>query len=420
MNRSRRVPRLTVLIVLSVLSGCSVSRSGQAPAVTILTYNVQTLFDDRFDGTEYQEFVPDSGGWSREAYERKLGKIARVITDSAPGGPDVVALQEIENAAVLAELVGRHLSSCGYRYSAVSSSAGSALQVGLLSRHPVVSLRSHGIGSTDAGTAPVRSIMEAELECGGAPLTLFVNHWKSKSGGEELTEPARVRLSGLLAGRLRELFAGNPARDVVVAGDLNESADEYEVTGGLYQTALIPAGSPVPESYCASSIFLAQVPAHGETPAEPPPERVTLYSPWSLGTFPGSYRFQGRWLTIDHTLLSRGLFDDAGLAFGSFEVVHEPYMCDREGYPRAWRAHDSEGVSDHFPLLLTLVRPVSPKVSFTSRRGRCRPPRPGSRCAKRGCPAPGAASPPRRRRAACSSCGLRPGKTAFRTPRGPA
>jgi endonuclease/exonuclease/phosphatase family metal-dependent hydrolase len=420
MNHSRRVPRLAVLIVLSAFLGCSVPRSGQTQAVTILTYNVQTLFDDRYDGTEYQEFASGSGGWGREAYERKLEKIARVITDSVPGGPDVVALQEIENAAVLASLVERHLPSFGYRYSAVSASAGSALQIGLLSRHPVVSLRSHGIGSTDAGTPPVRSIMEAELECGGTPLTLFVNHWKSKSGGEEATEPARVRLSGLLAGRLRELFAGNPARDVVVAGDLNESADEYELAGGLYQTALIPVSCEVPESYRVSSIFLAPVPPRGEPPAEPRPGGVTLYSPWSLGTFPGSYRFQGKWLTIDHTLLSRGLFDDDGLSFAAFEVVRKPYMCDSDGYPRAWRAHDREGVSDHFPLLLTLVRPAASKVSFTSRKGRCRPPRPGSRSAKQGRPAPGAVSRPRRIRAACFSCGFRQAKTAWRTPRGPA
>ena len=51
----------------------------------------------------------------------------------------------------------------------------------------------------------MRPIMEVNLDVGGRNVILFVNHWKSKSGGEEESEIWRDWQETLLAGRLAEM-----------------------------------------------------------------------------------------------------------------------------------------------------------------------------------------------------------------------
>ena len=78
------------------------------------------------------------------------------------------------------------------------------------------------------------------LSPGGHTLYVFDNHWKAKTGGVKATEASRLQSAAVLARRLREILAQDPSADIVVAGDMNESTDEYVRTGRKYQTALIP------------------------------------------------------------------------------------------------------------------------------------------------------------------------------------
>jgi endonuclease/exonuclease/phosphatase family metal-dependent hydrolase len=319
---------LALALAAACLTGCP-------GTVTVLSWNAFNLFDAVDDGTEYREYDPGLGRWSAALYERRLDALAAVIRRSCPGGPDVVALQELENRRVLDDLCGR-LS--GYPHRVAPEGRG-GVRCGVASRYPILGAATLEVG--EWGGEPLRPVLEVELDCKGAPLRLLVVHWKSRVEGEGLTQPARDAAAAVVSRRLSRLLASVPAADVVVAGDFNQNADELLEGVGAPGRAVL-AAAPAP----------ALAGARGG--------RVALYDPW-LSLQPsqrGSSGYRGAWQTPDHLLLSPGLFDHRGLAYrpGSFRVVRHSFMLDpRTGFPLRdrdllWRA------SDHLPILVELER----------------------------------------------------------------
>ena len=310
--------------------------------LAVLSYNVENLFDDVDDGTEYDDFDPERGEWGSREFDDKLKSVAEVLRRSYPGGPDIAALQEVENLNVLNALCDRYLPD--YTHRMLASSPGQAVHCALISRYPIV--RTHTLDAGIYDGRKQRYIIEAEIEAFGNRLIVFNNHWKSKIGGVRETEAARLASARALSRRLEILFREDPASDIVVIGDLNENLDEFERTGEAYRTALLPQYADVP---CAGCLYLTDDPLHtGMTE-----DRFILYSPW-YEIAGGSYVYQGEWQTPDHFLLSTGLFDSQGFRYekGNFQVLRSAYLTDeRTGFPR--RDASIQG-SDHLPLLLVL------------------------------------------------------------------
>ncbi|HIO71337.1 MAG TPA: hypothetical protein EYG60_05330, partial [Campylobacterales bacterium] len=51
----------------------------------VANYNVENLFDLKYDGTEYREYIPNTpAGWNEKTYLAKLNNIARVISAVNP------------------------------------------------------------------------------------------------------------------------------------------------------------------------------------------------------------------------------------------------------------------------------------------------------------------------------------------------
>ena len=66
-----------------------------AKTFKIVSYNLENLFDLTRDGTEYPEYIPNTGyGWTKHIANIKYTNLARGIKDVAG---DVVALQEVES-----------------------------------------------------------------------------------------------------------------------------------------------------------------------------------------------------------------------------------------------------------------------------------------------------------------------------------
>ena len=322
--------------------------------LTILTYNVENLFDDVHDGSEFPEFDPARGRWSSDLFHMRVETIAEVIRKAAPGGPDVLLLQEVENENALRVLLRTGLSDLGYTFFVVVPKKKLPANVAIASRLPISHVRSHGVHAWRKN--PVRDIIEADIETKDGVLHLFDDHWKSKAGGVKATERSRLESAGIVAQRVREILAEDPSTDIIVAGDMNESYDELERVHGSYQTALVPASRTTPPSYRTSSLFLAD---EKTLPGIDASGRVILYEPWFevASQNRGSYFYQGSWETIDHILLSAGLFDSHGLRYkkGSFRVLRLPFLLRPNGTLRSWTHLKKErGYSDHLPLLVTL------------------------------------------------------------------
>ena len=326
-----------------------------------MSYNVQNLFDARDDGTEYPEFDPE-GGWTEERAREKAERVGEVIAASVRGGPDILCLQEIENREALELLTRRELGRLGYTDAAVTEAAGSAVQVGVLSRYPIEAVKTHAVrlgfgrtarAPTSDRTHPhsLRPVLEVTVSAGSEPLHLIVNHWKSKSEGAAETEPARRAAAAVVARLIRSVQTSDPEAQIIVCGDLNEGPHEFEASGGDYLTALMPVGEPGPSEL----LYLTSDPARVGTKEG----RVVLFSPWSAATAPGSYTYRDEWRRIDHILLSRAFFDEEGVEFSGFRVARPAFAATNNGRPIGSRraGEPGGGYSDHFPVVLTL-RPV--------------------------------------------------------------
>ena len=69
----------------------------------------------------------------------------------------------------------------------------------------------------------------------------------------------------------------------------------------------------------------------------------------------GSYYYKGEWETIDHFLLSDGLFDGMGWDFASSQVANHAPFIKSDGSPNTYVPRTGRGLSDHLPLLLLLA-----------------------------------------------------------------
>ena len=115
----------------------------------------------------------------------------------------------------------------GYAWHALVPKKGLAANVAIASRIPIARVRTHAVGARGRAARPMRDILEAQIEQSGTPLYLFNNHWKSKTEGARATEASRMESASVLARRIGEILAQDPAADIVAAGDLNENIDEY-------------------------------------------------------------------------------------------------------------------------------------------------------------------------------------------------
>jgi ribosome-associated toxin RatA of RatAB toxin-antitoxin module len=54
----------------------------EARTFKVVSYNVENLFDLNKDGTEYTEYIPNTGyGWTKNILDIKVANIAEVIKD---------------------------------------------------------------------------------------------------------------------------------------------------------------------------------------------------------------------------------------------------------------------------------------------------------------------------------------------------
>jgi endonuclease/exonuclease/phosphatase family metal-dependent hydrolase len=323
--------------------------------VSIVAYNVKSLFDAIDDGPEFPEFSVSKGKWDDARYRLRLANVAAAVLASAPRGssppgPDILCLEEIENVRVLEALRTGPLAAARYRYAAIAPAEGGPFSVCILSRLPILASSCHAAATT-AGRAG-RDLLELELDAGERRLVVIACHWKSKSEGAEPTEEARREAAALVRGRVAARIAADPGAEIVVCGDLNESPDEYLRVGRRYATALMPveeAPGSSPPSPEGAPILVASAPEL----AKSRDGEAVLFSPWTeSGGY--SYSFRGSRERLDNFLLSPGLLDGMGLSYRSFTVSKAEFLVDREGTPIAWPGSGATGYSDHLPILLVL------------------------------------------------------------------
>lgn len=198
--------------------------------IKICSFNAENLFaryrfKDSFDPIEDNGFSINNTAFSiNNATSKRITAQAIKEVDA-----DVLALQEIENLRVLDRFVSEYLASMGYKHRIlIDSMDPRGIDVALLSRHPIVHTRSYRQAPNPHGHGRVfsRDCLEVDIDIDGKSLTLYVNHFKSMSGGRDETHQRRKNQADKVMAIIDERWKGDGYKgNYVVLGDLNDYLD---------------------------------------------------------------------------------------------------------------------------------------------------------------------------------------------------
>ncbi|MDC7125489.1 MAG: endonuclease/exonuclease/phosphatase family protein [Spirochaetales bacterium] len=330
------------VIIFFIVLGCS-AESEENTVITIMSWNVENFFDDVDNGTEYYEFDPGNNKWNYDCFTRKASAIADVITSAENGGPDIVLLQEVENYNALEYLNDSYLKALSYPYLCFFPTSNSAVGTAVLSRYPIAGVHNHAVRLDNLLCG--RNIAEVEifLKEESPSLVVFINHWKSKLGGAEETEPQRIAASVLLNELMQDaILAGY---NVLAAGDFNESYDESSRNNEAYQAAIV-CGDDVCDGLNLMSWGSKDEMKNGYTDR--------YFNPWCELEGYGSYYYNDGWETLDQFFIGDSFFDDKSPEYSSFRIVKLGFNETSQGKPLSWDSGSGLGCSDHFPVILEL------------------------------------------------------------------
>ncbi|WP_460065431.1 endonuclease/exonuclease/phosphatase family protein [Streptomyces sp. YKOK-I1] len=182
------------------------------------------LFDDgppvtvdaggRGDWAGWAQLVRDDLSWPA------VQNTGRVVAEV---NADILLMVEVEDRLALERfnenVLGETLGHQPYPFNLlIDGNDPRGIDVGILSRHPITSVRSHIFDPGQGGLRLFsRDCPEFEIALNGTPLWILGNHLKSKRGGG-------AGLRARQAKRVREIYEAALLRSdhVLVAGDLND------------------------------------------------------------------------------------------------------------------------------------------------------------------------------------------------------
>ena len=203
--------------------------------ISIASFNMENYFD-LIDDTG-DEAEPKPLALELSLKQQKLA----VALSQTLGCPTLVAVQEVEKAALLEELAQLVAPDCGFTYAVthLESADVRGIDVALLSNPNLVAVQSAELKQTC--TTLETDVSDASLDCSAGqdvlfsrppllvellvaerPFTIIINHFKSKRGGEAETAAWRLAQANHVAELVGEILADDPTANVIVLGDFND------------------------------------------------------------------------------------------------------------------------------------------------------------------------------------------------------
>jgi len=348
----------------------SITAFGQAKKYNIHTvafYNFENLFDTVDDiYTNDDEWTPTGAqNWTTEKYNQKLLNLSRVLseigTPENPNAPTFIGGSEIENRGVLEDLIKQpKLLSFDYGMIHFDSPDKRGIDVALLyqkkffkptsfSNIPLYILKNKKVAeeekneeSTDeereVKTQNNRVFTRDQLLITGfledEEISIIVNHWPSRSGGEKATSEYREAAGKLNRKIIDSLQQLNPNAKVITMGDLND---------GPYNKSLKVA--------LGAKAKKAEVPELGTfNPFEEMAKRGM-----------GTTAFRDSWDIFDQIIITESLIkpDFVTFKFWKAGIFNKPYLIQNSGQYKGYPLRHSTtevGFSDHFPVYIYLIK----------------------------------------------------------------
>ena len=298
--------------------------------IRVVFYNVENLFDTIDDaGVDDSEFLPTSKkNWNSQKYRLKISNMAKAIR--ATGGwqtPDLVGVCEIENRTVLLDLAAHQsLKEAHLEALHFDSDDPRGIDVALLYNSKVISVLHAAPIKMRIENVRTRDILYAKLLVHGTDtLHYFVNHWPSRRGGTEQSEPKRMAASTILGATLDSILANNKNANILIMGDFNDT----------------------PENNSAQNLCLNHQ-----------MNNLMLALPKNAG----SHKYKGIWDYLDQIFVSPYLQQNISTTqtgIAAVGVAYLPFLLDEDErygdtFPhRTWKGDSFvNGFSDHLPVFV--------------------------------------------------------------------
>ncbi len=321
------------------LTSCSSVKKTLRHEYTVMSYNVENLYDTTDDPKiPDDEFLPTSEKkWDNEKYLKKLNDISKVISEINPQElPEIVGLVEVENQQVLVDLVNTENIEGKYGIIHEESPDYRGIDVALIYRKDAFKELAHEVLPVvfpDDPEFKTRDILHVTGKIKNKIVHLFVNHWPSRIGGDEKTEPKRILAASVLKKKVDEILVSDLNANIIIMGDMNDEPTNKSLKETL--------GAQAPESKA---------------------KLVNLMFP-DDNDGKGTYYFSSNWNMLDNLVVSESILKSTKIKVenGKGFIYNPDWMVFKnkngDGTPNRTYVGNKYvgGVSDHFPVYFKML-----------------------------------------------------------------
>ncbi|TDP60139.1 endonuclease/exonuclease/phosphatase family protein [Flavobacterium dankookense] len=365
--------RIKTIMVLFIAFFAIIETNAQSKKYNIHTvafYNFENLFDTINGPNNDEEWLPDGAqNWTGKKYKQKLHNLAKVLSEigtseNPNNSPTFIGGCEIENRGVLEDLIKEPLLiNKDYGIVHFDSPDKRGIDVALLYQKKHFKVTSYSnipllIYKNQEGKTDKKDTEEATDDIvvvdksadrvytrdqllitgflDGEEISLIVNHWPSRSGGEKKSSPFREAAGRLNRKIIDSLFAINPNAKIITMGDLNDGSYNKSVKKEI-----------------------------GAKRKKEELKQFDIYNPFEEMFYKGNatlfYRDAGD--IFDQIMVSETFVkkDYSNFQYWKAGIYNKPYMIQTTGQYKGYPLRHTMteiGYSDHFPVYIYLIKEI--------------------------------------------------------------
>ncbi len=294
-----------------------------ATDISLMFWNVENLFDQINDPIKKDDdFLPaGSKRYTWRSFRLKVEHLADVINRV---NPDCLAMVEVENRFVLDVLCKELKHTDDWEIIIDDGPDLRGIDPALIYRKDKFIYCGHCYYPVYFPERDYhsRSIMRVDLceKQSSDTLCVFINHWPSRRGGKQRSDPYREYASEIMLDALNATLNDHSNYAIVITGDFNDDR---------FDSCLKALESDPLISYLNKKM----------------PNKIK-----------GTYYHQGEWIHFDHFLTAN--FANSHLNISSAEIFAPHWIREKPGQGplRFYKGiKTAGGYSDHYPIILTIA-----------------------------------------------------------------
>lgn len=340
--------KFSLLVALSgfIILFCNFQTKNSPPVnadLHVAFYNTENFFDTIDDPKiQDEEFLPTAKSqWTSTRYQTKVVHISNTIAAMNNGNaPDIIGLSEIENQTPLNDLCNSSaLKKYNYGIVHFDSPDPRGIDVALLYKKSILMVVSSEVIPVTIDSLPdfkTRDILMVQMQEGKQKFFVFVNHWPSRRGGTEKSEPKRFAAAQTLKNKVDEILKQQLTAHIIIMGDLNDDPQNKSIVNVLGAKLNISAGYSTPYLF-----------DYGTT----------------IPDSSGSIFYKGLWDLFDQIIVTNNFAEacNPDNTTCGFHVFKTDFLLEKNQYNEMepFRTYAGTnylgGYSDHLPVEATLV-----------------------------------------------------------------